>query len=124
MLRICGRSLVSLNVCRSDNLRPFFGLDSDEGSEVSRRRRHRDDAEVSEPRGDLRVRKRSVDLTIEGLDDVTWRTFWRADPIPAASLVAGQKLRDSRHIRQRVLPARGRDGKSAQLPAPDMSDQL
>src|SRR5262249_43076886 len=51
------------------------------------------------PRLDGRVHQPGIDLAIKPLDDLGWRTPWRADPYPYARLVSWHGIADRRDIR-------------------------
>jgi hypothetical protein len=114
--------LIPLDIGGPDHLVPFLGFVGDEPAEVGGRAGERHAAEVGQPRLDLRIGERGVDLGVERLDDRGGRALRRADAPPVAPLVARHEFGDRRHVRQRVRACHGGDGEHAQLVGLDVFD--
>src|SRR5215831_13181286 len=76
--------------------------------------------DLRQPRLDGRVHQAGIDLAVEALDDLGWRTPWHADPSPYARLVAWHGVADGRDIRQLIEPSLARHGQRTQRARSDV----
>src|SRR5262245_20316114 len=110
---------VRLDARELDHLAPLLDFFGDQLSELSRRSRQRQAAEVSETGLHLGVGERRVDLLVELLDDLGRRGLRCTDAVPGARLVARYKLTHGWDVRQRV---RARGGGYCERPQPTSPD--
>src|SRR5690242_11203058 len=75
-----------------DDLGPFLCLIENALAEIGRRSRHHGSSQVGQSRLDVGIRQRSVDLSIEFVDDLRRRPLRRAHSTPCTRLVAGNGL--------------------------------
>src|SRR4051812_2863628 len=78
----------ALDICGPDHVPPLLSFFGDELGEVRRRDHQRGATQVGEPRLDLRIGKRGIDLAVELVDDLSRRVLGRADTLPTACLIA------------------------------------
>src|SRR5262245_52088498 len=84
---IFGRGRVGslrLDARRLDHLGPLLGFVSDELAEFGGGEDHRRGGRIGEPRLDDRVCEPVINLAVEPLDDLVWRTPRDADTLPRA----------------------------------------
>src|SRR5262249_30048743 len=73
-----------LDVGRPDHLAPLLGLRRHIGAELRGGEDHRRGGRIGEPRLDDRVCEPVINLAVEPLDDLVWRTPPYADTLPRA----------------------------------------
>ena len=76
----------------ANDLAPFLGIFCDHGGEIGRGPRQYNARHVGNPRLDCRIGEGGINRFIEFIDDLGWRISGRADPVPRACLVAGDKV--------------------------------
>src|SRR6516225_541168 len=86
---------VRLDVGRPDHLAPFLGVVDNELAELGGRGCIGLQAQIDEPRLELRAGKSLIHELIEDGDDLRRRARRRADPLPTARLVARAQIRRS-----------------------------
>src|ERR1700736_5484797 len=99
---------------KSDHLGPLIGFFGDEPSEVGRRARQRDAAQVGNPLLQLGISKTRVDFPVELVDDFGGRVPGCAGAEPGARLVARHEFGNGREVRQRLRARCGRHRERAQ----------
>src|SRR3984893_2569528 len=109
-----------LGAGKSDHLGPLIGFFGDEPSEVGRRARQRDAAQVGNPRLPLGISKTRVDFPVELVDDFGGRVPGCAGAEPGARLVARPEFGNGREVRQRLRARCGRHCERAQRARPDV----
>src|SRR5262247_2433629 len=78
------RGSVRLDAGRLDHLGPLLGLRRHIGAELRGGEDHRRGGRIGEPRLDDRICEPVIDLAVEPLDDLVWRTPRDADTLPRA----------------------------------------
>src|SRR6266851_6906208 len=81
-----------LDVGHADHLGPLVSFVGNEFAELGRRHRHWHASQIGEPHLHLGIGKAGIYLPVDLVDDLGRRSFWRADPVPRAGLVARDKL--------------------------------
>src|SRR5262245_47960705 len=77
-----------------DHLAPLLNLSCHIGAELRGSEDCWCSGDFRQPRLDGRVDQPGIDLVVEPLDDLAWRTPWHADPGPYACLVAWHGIID------------------------------
>ena len=90
--------LLGLDVGRPDHLAPLLGFVGDELAKVGGRASDHRAAEVGKPHLQLRIGEPGIDLIIELVDDLGGCVLGRADALPCARLVTGQKIAHRRNV--------------------------
>src|SRR5437868_14764284 len=88
--------------------------------EIGRRAADRHAAQLGEPRLDLGVGERRIDLAVELVDDLARGALGRREPAPKARLVAGQEFTYRRNVWNDLRAHRGRHRERAQLAGLDV----
>src|SRR5262249_40561582 len=97
---------VCLEVGRPDHLGPLLGVVGDEPAEIGGRAGKQRAAELEQPRLELRILERCVDLSVEPVDDPDRRCLRRTDAEQRSGLVARNEVAHGRDVRQ-PLPSPG-----------------
>src|SRR5262249_58653911 len=87
-----------LDVGRPDHLAPLLGLRRHIGAELRGGEDHRSGGRIGEPRLDDRVCEPVINLAVEALDDLVWRTPRNADTLPRARFEARHEVAYGRDI--------------------------
>src|SRR5262249_23367419 len=112
--------LLSLDVGSPDHLGPFLNLFGDELAEVSGRAGDQRAAELEQPRLELRILERCVDLSVEHVDDPDRRCLRRTDAEQRGGIVARNEVAHGRDVRQPLPSPGARHRQGAQLAGPDL----
>src|SRR5262249_26756113 len=108
------RASIRLSARELHYLAPLLGLVHEELVEVGGAAGKQRGAELGEALLRDRIGEDRVGRLVELLDDVGGRALRHAEAVPRARLVAGQKLRDGRQVRQHVGARRAGGRKPAQ----------
>src|SRR5262249_51301401 len=95
---------------RSDQLAPFLGFFGDELAKVGGRACKYRGSQIGKSRFQLGIDEPQVDFGVELVDDLNGNVFRRTYSLPAAYLVAGNKVTDGRDIWQYRGAHRSRHG--------------
>src|SRR5713226_3727395 len=82
-----------------DYLGPFLDFVHNEPTKFGGRHRHWNGAQIRKLCLHLGVGEPRVDLLVELFNDLVRRVPGGADPLPASSLISGQKISHSRNVR-------------------------
>src|SRR5262249_34333507 len=122
-LRTWSAGSLRLDLGRPDHLAPLPGFIGNELAKLRRRQWQWGSAKVGYSLLEPAVGEPGIDLAVEGVDNFSRCTFWRADAEKRAGFIAGHEFTDGRDIRQRCRSGRRRDGQRAQLAGSDVTDR-
>src|SRR5258707_12697893 len=117
------RSSIRLDVGIPDHLAPLLGVVDNELAELGGRGCIRLQAQIDEPRLELRAGKRLIHELIEDGEDLRRRVSRRADPLPTARLVARPKFANRWDVRQYLDAFGCRHSQGSQLTCLDIADR-
>lgn len=106
----------------ANDLAPFLGIFCDHGGEIGRGPRQYNARHVGNPRLDCRIGEGGINRFIEFIDDLGRRIFGRADPVPRACLVAGDKVGNWSKVGQSLQARRARNSQCPELACSDVPD--